>query len=106
MLPPEKTPTLGLLAGTISAYCAQFVFGGAVAGQLVFDSTETFGIEAPSAGTVTRRGAPPLGVTLCNADTAASIVAPELPVVAVTNPCSVAGACGSPVSAKSLMLPR
>src|SRR5215470_20095132 len=53
IFPDEKTPMLGLLAGSISVYCAQLVFGGAPAGQLVGESMERFAIDEPSAGMVT-----------------------------------------------------
>jgi hypothetical protein len=51
--PEEKIPTLGLLAGSIRVYCAQFVFAGALDGHPVDESRERFIVEIPSAGMVT-----------------------------------------------------
>ena len=86
IFPAEKTPTLGLLAGSISVYWAQFVFGNAVTGQSKFDSTEIFETELPSPGIVAVKVAPPGRENVCKADTDTSTVAPADPVVAVTNP--------------------
>lgn len=64
IFPDEKTPKLGLLAGSISVYCAQLVFEGAPTGQPVDESTERLATDAPSAGIVTGKAAPPFGVTV------------------------------------------
>jgi len=86
IFPAEKTPTLGLLAGSISVYWPQFVFGGAITGQSEFDSSEIFETELPSPGIVAVRVAPPGRENVCKADTEASTVPTPDPVVAVTNP--------------------
>lgn len=99
----ENTPTLGLLAGTTSVYCAQFEFAGAPVGQVVFDESEIKPVEEvadvvcvaamDSSGIVICRmtaGEP--NETCCNADMLTSAEAAEVPVVAVTKPCNVAGA--------------
>ena len=86
IFPAEKTPTLGLLAGSISVYWAQFVFSGAITGQSEFDSIEIFETELPSPGMVAVKVAPPGRENVCKADTEASTVAAADPVVAVTNP--------------------
>src|SRR5215471_12436367 len=64
IFPDKKTPKLGLLAGSINAYCAQLVFAGAPAGQLLAESMGRLAIDAPSAGMVTGKAAPPPGVTV------------------------------------------
>ena len=86
ILPEEKTPTLGLLAGSISVYCPQLEFEGAPAGQSELESTEIFEIELPSAGIVTARFAPLGKVIVCSAETDVSMVAALDPFVAVMNP--------------------
>ena len=106
-VPVEKVATLGLLAGSMSVYCAQFVFAGALTGQLVFAAMLRFATELPSAGIVTGRD-PLLSVTVWIAETRASIVAGvagDVPEVAVTNPWNVAGPSRLPVSANNNMLP-
>ena len=45
----EKIPTLALLAGTTSVYCAQFEFAGAPLGQAVLLETEMRPVESTSA---------------------------------------------------------
>lgn len=61
--PEEKMLTLGLLAGSMSAYSAQFALAGGAGGQLVAESTERFATEAEvevaSAGIVTGKVDPP-----------------------------------------------
>ena len=47
----EKMPTLGLLAGTTSVYCAQFAFAGATVGQVVLAETDIRPVE-PTSGVV------------------------------------------------------
>jgi hypothetical protein len=41
----EKMPTFGLLAGTTSVYCAQFVLAVLPAGQIVLDAAEIKSVE-------------------------------------------------------------
>ena len=101
----EKIPTLGLLAGTTSVYCAQFAIAGAPIGQLVLAETETRPVESTtgvvfvagrvSSGIVTWRVVATPAGTVCSADRLTSIVPAAAPFVAVTNPWNIAGA-GAP----------
>jgi hypothetical protein len=70
-------------------YEAQFELGGAVIGQFEFDCTVIVGVELPSGGIVTGRLTPAPTLIVCCADTATSIVAGVLPVVAGTKPWNV-----------------
>lgn len=82
---PEEanTPTLGLLAGTTSVYCAQFAFAGLPAGQAVLDVTASGLVEACagvvevagalSSGMLNCRVVPPGTEMVCSAAIAASI---------------------------------
>src|SRR5258708_6791438 len=103
-----KSPTLGLLAGTTSVYCAQFEFAGAPVGQLVLAETEMRPVESTS-GVVVVAGIVCKGIvicsvvvapvgTVCSAERLTSIVPAAVPFVAVTNPWKTAGAV-APVSA-------
>ena len=78
IFPEEKIPTLGLLAGSIIVYGAQFVFIAAVAVQFEFVSTDILETEAISAGIVTVKLIPPVRAIVCNADTETSH---DLPVL-------------------------
>ncbi len=106
IVPLEKIPTRGLLAGSVKVYSAQFEFEGTPDGQAVLDDTERLSIEASSAGMVTSR------VTLlpmemdCKADTEASMLAAVDPVFAVTNPWKVVGPLLLPVSAVNGIFPK
>ena len=42
----EKTPTLGLLAGTTRVYCAQLVLAGVPVGHVVFEVREMRPVDA------------------------------------------------------------
>jgi len=111
----ENNPTLGLLAGTTSVYCAQFEFAGLPAGQAVLEATASGFVEA-CAGVVAVAGALSNGMLnsrviapgkeiLCSAAIAASICAGAVPDVAVTKPCKSAGPL-VPVSATRGIGPR
>ena len=76
--PAVNTPKRGLLAGSTNEYVAQFAFAGAPAGHSALLATDTLETELPSAGIVTARGPMPEKVTVCNAETAASIEAEPL----------------------------
>jgi hypothetical protein len=100
--PAVKAPMLGLLAGSISVYCAQLVLAGALTGQPVAEATEILEFEIPSAGMVTEKDPPPLSGTAWMAETSVSIVAGVAgadPAVAVTKPWNVVGPGVVPVSA-------
>src|SRR5712692_1595275 len=109
MLPAENEPTLGLLAGRTSVYCAQ----KAPAGQELADSTVTIGVEFCEAvfsrGMVIFRLPPETGTDWKELKVA-SILAPvmvgEVPMTAVTKPWIVPGPVAVPVSATSGMLPK
>ena len=115
MIPEDKkTPTLGLLAGTTSVYCAQFAFAGAPVGQLVLAETETRPVESTS-GVVVVAGMVCKGIviwivvapdaTVCSAERLTSIVPAAAPFVAVTKPWKTAGAV-APASAINGIAPR
>src|SRR5690348_5341099 len=97
----ENIPTLGLLAGTTSVYCAQSEFAGLPAGQAVLEVTASGFVEACaglvvvagalSSGMLNCRVVPPGTEMDCRAAIAASICAGAVPVVAVTKPCNNAG---------------
>ena len=92
----EKIPTLGLLAGTTSVYCAQFELAGAPVGQLVFAEMEIRPVESTSGlvfvarmvckGIVICRVVAAPDATVCSAEMLTSIVPAAPPFVAVANP--------------------
>src|SRR5260370_30460489 len=103
-----NNPTLGLLAGTTSVYCAQFEFAGAPVGQLVLAETEMRPVESTS-GVVVVAGMVCKGIVICivvvapvgtvwSAERLTSIVPAAAPFVAVTKPWKTAGAV-APASA-------
>ena len=113
--PAAKTPTLGLLAGTTSVYCAQFAPAGLPSGQLVLSVMEIKPVEVTAGvvavawvfcrGIVNCRVALEEMLTVCSAATVTSAVAPAVAVFAVTKPCKIAGPA-APVSATSGMVAR
>ena len=87
ILPAEKLPTLGLLAGTTRVYWAQNAPTGLpVPGQGVADWTAIFEVEPGRSGMVTGRVAPPESETDCSALVLTSMFAPTVPFSAVTMP--------------------
>src|SRR6266851_2370766 len=111
--PPEaNTPTLGLLAGTTSVYCAQFAPVGLPVGQFLLSVMEIRSVEITAGvvvvACVSCSGIVNCRVTLadtlivCRAARLTSAIAPAVAVFAVTKPCKIAGPA-APVSATSGM---
>jgi hypothetical protein len=106
--PATKTPTLGLLAGTTSVYCAQFAPVGLPIGQLALSVMEISPVDVTAgvavvacvlcSGIVTCRVVLDETLMVSRAATVASAVAPAVAVFAVTKPCKIAGP-EAPVSA-------
>ncbi len=85
-MPAENVPTLGLLAGTIKLYAAQKApVGLPMAGHGVLELTVMVELEFAKRGTVKVRLAPET-VTVCSALRVASMLAPVVPLIAVTMP--------------------
>ena len=107
---------LGLLPGTTNVYAAQLASIGLPGGQLAFEEMEMSPVESTSAlvevaGIVCsgmfncRAVRTEVALMGCNAARLTSALAPPMLVLAVTNPCSTAGA-EAPTSATSGMALR
>src|SRR5260370_656888 len=113
--PATNIPTLGLLAGTTSVYCAQFAPVGLPIGQFLLSVMEIRPVDVTAeviavacvfwSGMVNCRVTLEDTLMVCRAARVTSAVAPAVAVLAVTKPCKIAGPA-APVSATSGMMFR